>query len=374
MSLRFNCFFITVFVATQIFSQAPVRDINYGFQDIASQVEKSLKLYKKQNIAIFDFYNLDGDVTNLGKIIAEELITKLFRTHQFKVMERLRLHKLLSDNGINFITVIEPKLAIKIGSLLDVDVIITGSIANFNESVKVNVRLFSTKDGSFLDVASSEIIKDKTIRLLLNEISLSDFSPVNESSVTNSYNAETSINDQFDDNIISNIWNEKWGDWFIVDGMLAQNDRNIFSMITCGSFDRLGYEMQLRVKKIDGRDGFLIGVKLKKNGEALVWNIGANNNKISVLQKYLNLISIGGNTVKYMNIPGTEKKFYVENDEWYNLRVVIRGPNLRCYINEKIMIDLNDPLIQVFNQGQIFLGTYMTRAYIDDVIILGIEN
>ncbi len=132
--------------------------------------------------------------------------------------------------------------------------------------------------------------------------------------------------------------------------------------------------MQLRVKKIDGRDGFLIGVKLKKNGEALVWNIGANNNKISVLQKYLNLISIGGNTVKYMNIPGTEKKFYVENDEWYNLRVVIRGPNLRCYINEKIMIDLNDPLIQVFNQGQIFLGTYMTRAYIDDVIILGIEN
>ena len=93
----------------------------------------------KATIAVVEFSDLSGGVTDFGRLLSEELITKLFATGNYKVIERLLLNKAIAEHKLQLQGLVDPKSAKELGKLLGVDAIVSGTVADLGNSLRVNV-------------------------------------------------------------------------------------------------------------------------------------------------------------------------------------------------------------------------------------------
>ena len=130
----------------------------------------------KVRVAVMNFENNStwsywGD--NLGKAAADELVTQLFQTGSFSVIERAQLEALLVEQDLGASGAVDTSTAARIGQLLGVQLILTGSITQFSiertsggfrslgvsvsraESV-LDVRLVNTTTGEIMLAESGE--------------------------------------------------------------------------------------------------------------------------------------------------------------------------------------------------------------------------
>ena len=130
----------------------------------------------KVRVAVMNFENNStwsywGD--NLGKAAADELVTQLFQTGSFSVIERAQLEALLVEQDLGASGAVDTSTATRIGQLLGVQLILTGSITQFSiertsggfrslgvsvsraESV-LDVRLVNTTTGEIMLAESGE--------------------------------------------------------------------------------------------------------------------------------------------------------------------------------------------------------------------------
>lgn len=145
------------------------KTLDKQLQKLTNQMVDQLAEKNKSKIAIVSFVNIDGTTSELGQYIAEELITRLYQTGRFEVIERQLLEKILDEHRLSMSGFVDASSAQEIGRILGVDAITSGSIADLDESVKVNARLISTETGQVFSVAAVDIAKDNTIRNLMGQ-------------------------------------------------------------------------------------------------------------------------------------------------------------------------------------------------------------
>lgn len=136
---------------------------------LTNQIMGSLNQNQKNKIAIMEFVDMQGNVSNLGKYISEELTTRLYRTGKFEVIERQLLDKIIQEQKISLSGIVDENSAVELGKILGVDAIATGTIGDLGISVKINARLISAESGKLFSVASVEIPKDDKVKVLLSE-------------------------------------------------------------------------------------------------------------------------------------------------------------------------------------------------------------
>lgn len=146
--------------------------LNQQLQNLTNQIISSFKKSDISKIAIIEFADLDGNVTNLGIFIAEELITRIFMTNKFQVIERNLLNKIIKEQEFGMTGYIDDESAISIGKILGVEAIVSGSITDLGNNIKINARLISTEEGTIFSVASITLPKDNTIKKLMSESSI----------------------------------------------------------------------------------------------------------------------------------------------------------------------------------------------------------
>ncbi len=127
------------------------------------------------------------------------------------------------------------------------------------------------------------------------------------------------------------------GEFKVKDGKLVQGTIDMEyslngSVAYFGDADWTDYTYTLTAKKLDGQEGFIIPVAVDDKNNNYFWNIGGWNNTVSTLQYMEN----GEKTDK---IAGTTKPFTVETGREYELKIVVSGRNLRCYIDGELYID-----------------------------------
>jgi len=104
---------------------------------------------RRPRIAIMDFdyatvqttsSALFGTNVDVGKGIADLLVTDLVKDGSFSIIERKALDKIMAEQNFSNSNRADPTSAAKIGKLLGVDAILVGSITQFgNETKKVNL-------------------------------------------------------------------------------------------------------------------------------------------------------------------------------------------------------------------------------------------
>ncbi|MCL5028629.1 MAG: CsgG/HfaB family protein [Bacteroidetes bacterium] len=157
----------TVMISS-LFAQA---SLDQRITELTQQISKEMTDNNKKTIAVIEFSDLRGNVSDLGRYISEELITKLYLTKKFKVIERQLLNKIVAEQKLSLTGMIDPNSAKKLGNVLGVDAIVSGTITDLSHNLKVNARMLSTESGEIFAVASTEIFKDESVNKLLTSVS-----------------------------------------------------------------------------------------------------------------------------------------------------------------------------------------------------------
>lgn len=157
--------------------------------------------------------------------------------------------------------------------------------------------------------------------------------------VTDNSTGKTLISDNF--SLMNFVWN--WqnvndGNFKIRGGKLIHegtdmNYSDIGDVAYTGTDDAMtNYTYTLEATKTDGEEGFLIPFAVQSAEDNYFWNIGGWQNTVSCLQK----VSNGGKTGQILK---TVKPFTVETGRTYQLKVVVNGTEVQCYIDGEKMVD-----------------------------------
>ena len=136
--------------------------------ELSKDISDELTDKQKTTIAIANFVDLNGNVSDFGKFLAEELITRLYKTKKLKIVERQRLNNVIAEQKLSLTEIIEASSAKRIGRILGVDAIVAGSITELGNNFRVNARIISTETGELLAAAGTTIAKDQEVCSLIS--------------------------------------------------------------------------------------------------------------------------------------------------------------------------------------------------------------
>ena len=152
----------------------PVRaqgGLDQRVSELSQQIATKMSAKQKTTIAVVEFTDLQGNVSDFGRFLAEELVTRLGDLEKFKVIERQLLTKIIAEQKLSLSGVVDPASAKQLGKILGVDAIVVGSVTNLAQSVRVNARLISTETGEVFATAAADIFKDESVTGLMSATS-----------------------------------------------------------------------------------------------------------------------------------------------------------------------------------------------------------
>lgn len=122
----------------------------------------------KKTIAVADFTDLQGNITELGRFLAEEFSVALAGSGKgFEVVDRTHLKVLLKEHKLSVTGLIDPQTARKLGKIAGVEALVTGSLTPFGDSIRLSVKILDTNTAKLIGGTAGNIPKTKAIEELL---------------------------------------------------------------------------------------------------------------------------------------------------------------------------------------------------------------
>ncbi len=110
-------------------------------KQIATSLARDINAGNRRTITVADFTDLQGNVTELGRFISEELSTQLVMdARSFTVVERIQLAAILKEHQISVSGLVDPATIRKLGQFAGVDAIVTGTLVPFSDSVHLTAK------------------------------------------------------------------------------------------------------------------------------------------------------------------------------------------------------------------------------------------
>ncbi|MBF0118659.1 MAG: hypothetical protein HQK79_07465 [Desulfobacterales bacterium] len=136
--------------------------------------------FQKTKVAVLDFQTQGQgfESSDMGKIVAEWLITALVKEGRFEVIERRMLEKIIEEQKLMMSGMLDETSATKIGKLLGVRAIITGSVMKLQDFMEVNARIIDVENASIIaaeNVKSSSASKLEELVVKMSDIIMKDF-------------------------------------------------------------------------------------------------------------------------------------------------------------------------------------------------------
>ncbi len=124
-------------------------------------------------------------------------------------------------------------------------------------------------------------------------------------------------------------WKLHGGDWSVQDGALRQKSQGENIRAFAGDKSWSDYTYTLKARKLSGAEGFLIPFLVQDENAKAWWNIGG-----------------WGNTRHAIEMEGiitSDVSGRIETDRWYDIRIEVRGTNIKCYLDDKLVHDATYP-------------------------------
>jgi TolB-like protein len=153
-------------LSISIFAQN-AQTLDQKINDLSLKVAKELEINKKKTVAVIDFTDLKFNSNDLGRYLADEMNSKLFLMKKFKVIERTKINKAISEKKLNFDGGIDEKNAQQIQTLFGVDAIIFGTLQDLGKNIKAKVLLLNPQDAEKFSLIESNIDSDEQVASLL---------------------------------------------------------------------------------------------------------------------------------------------------------------------------------------------------------------
>ena len=110
---------------------------------------------QKITLAIMGFEATNIDAAEV-KILTDRLTTKMAQAGKFIIIERARMNEVLAEQGFQQSGCVSSECAVEAGSMLGVEIIVTGSIGKLGDLYTMDVRAISVESGKILNQASRD--------------------------------------------------------------------------------------------------------------------------------------------------------------------------------------------------------------------------
>jgi len=137
-------------------------DVDGSLDEIAIQIvertESRIGSTAPPSVAISTFTHGDGTCSQLSNYVTEFVVDSLFNAGQgnVEIIERSQLSAIFRELELVYDGTIAPDAAQRVGEISGVDALITGSLIEFGEEVKLQARLIATNDGKLFATARSD--------------------------------------------------------------------------------------------------------------------------------------------------------------------------------------------------------------------------
>lgn len=132
--------------------------VDTSLDEIAEQIVTKTKADGVPIIGISTFTHSDGTCSELSNYITEFLVDSLFNAGdgQIELIERSQLSAIFRELELVYDGTIAPDAAKKLGEIEGVDALVSGSLIEFGERIKLQARLISTENGKLFSTARSD--------------------------------------------------------------------------------------------------------------------------------------------------------------------------------------------------------------------------
>lgn len=144
------------------------QSLDNRLKPIVEQVVAGCTSAGLKRVTVADFSDLQGDVTELGRFVAEEVSSGIVMARPtFAIVDRGNLQKLLAEHKLNASGLVNPETAKKMGQIAGVDGIVIGTITPMGRSIRVTVKVLSTESALVVAAARGDIDRNAEIDSLL---------------------------------------------------------------------------------------------------------------------------------------------------------------------------------------------------------------
>jgi TolB-like protein len=127
-------------------------------KSLSTSMAETIDKAGKKTIAVVDFIDLQGNVTELGRLLAEEFSVALASYGKgFEVIDRTHLNTILKEHKLADTGVIDPATAKKLGQVAGVDALITGTITPLEDNIRILVKILDTATAKVIGASSGNI-------------------------------------------------------------------------------------------------------------------------------------------------------------------------------------------------------------------------
>jgi len=147
-------------------------NLKEGVKEVGASIAEGMVKEGKKKIAIVEFSDLNDNVNDLGRFLAEKLINELIQNKGdkgYEIVERRQLNKVLKQLKLSSSGLLDPKSMKEVGKILNVDSIVTGSLTDLGNDIDVNARIISVESAKIIAVASTTIPKVGSVATLMGQ-------------------------------------------------------------------------------------------------------------------------------------------------------------------------------------------------------------
>lgn len=129
-------------------------------EELASYIEIEIvhEHERRVRVAVVPFV-VDGEVTNFGKLLADEIYTRLFKTGKFELVEREKIDAVLDEQNLGSSALMDERTVANLGRVVGAQALCMGSARTYGNVYRVNAKLVNTSSSTAIGVASAQIEK-----------------------------------------------------------------------------------------------------------------------------------------------------------------------------------------------------------------------
>jgi TolB-like protein len=156
-----TCWFGTVGVA-------PAQTLDQEMAGLADKLNKALAAKGCKNVAALDFTDLQGQPTELGRFLSEQLAVEIVSTGGVSMVDRANLKSILAEHKLTEEGLVNPANAKKLGEFAGVDAILIGNVTALDDAVELMVKGISTSSAQIIAAGRIKFPKTSDLQQLLN--------------------------------------------------------------------------------------------------------------------------------------------------------------------------------------------------------------
>jgi alpha-L-arabinofuranosidase len=117
-------------------------------------------------------------------------------------------------------------------------------------------------------------------------------------------------------------------EWKVQDGALRQTAEKEFIRAIAGDRSWTDYTLELKARKLAGREGFLVLFHINNDQDRVWWNIGGWNNTQNAVE---------------LDEPTDLKAGYIETGHWYDIKIEVKGISIKCWLDGQLIHEILKP-------------------------------